>query len=269
MDLFGEFGDCYTNHRHDYVYSHNSSPYYLIMLFHTPFSYYSDGEILEGAAGEVLINPPGEYVQHGPSAKSQSGFINDWIYVSGADVGRLLKKAGLPLNKSFPISNRNIIAPFIKRLNIEFVNKGTLWKEKLAVLVCDMIITIARNRSDVPQENSLTAKFLDLRQKISTSLDFQWNLEKMAETAGYSASRFSYLYKKQFGVSPMQDLAIMRVDKAQSMLGYGDTSISMASYLSGFSSINYFSYVFKKYTGFTPAEYKKKFTDNNKFYNQT
>lgn len=259
MDLYAEFGECYTTHKPDYVYSHKASPYYLIMCFHTPFSYYSDGEILEGGAGEILINTPGEYVQHGPSAKSKSGFINDWIYVSGSDVGRLIKKAGLPLNKSFPISNQNIIAPFIKRLNIEFVNKGALWKEKLSVLVCDMIITIARNRADTPQENTSAAKFLDLRKKISTSLDFQWTLEKMAETAGYSPSRFSYLYKKQFGVSPMQDLTIMRVDKAQSMLGYGDTSISMTSYLLGFSSINYFSYVFKKYTGLTPAQYKKKF----------
>lgn len=259
MDLFSALGDCYTNHKPEYVYAHKTSPYYLVMLFHTPFSYYSNGQIMEGGAGEVLINPPGEYVQHGPSSKTKSGFVNDWIFISGADVGKLLKKAELPLNKSFPVANQNIFAPFIKRMNIEIANKGSLWKEKLSVLICDMIITIARNRLDMPQENSPQAKFQELRKQVSSSLDFPWTLNSMAEACGYSPSRFSYLYKEQFGASPMQDLTIMRVDKARSMLLYADTSISVASYLLGFSSINYFSYVFKKYTGFTPTEYKKKY----------
>lgn len=258
MDLFAEFGDTYTQHAPDYYHTHQNSPYYLIMCFRTPFTYHSAGETVEGNAGDILINPPNEFVQHGPSKRSTCGFINDWIYVTGSDMGRLIKKAGLPLNKSFPVANHNLIAPFIKRLNIEFANKGALWKEKLSVLICDMIITIARNRIDVPQENSGQAKFEELRNLISQSLDFQWDLKKMAEVAGYSVSRFSYLYKNQFGLSPMQDLTTMRVEKARNSLEYSDTSIAMASYLSGFSSINYFSYVFKKYTGYTPADYKKK-----------
>lgn len=268
MDLFGEFGDTNTTHAPGYTHSHKNIPYYLIMCFHTPFSYYSNGDILEGNIGEVLINPPYEYVQHSSSPKHNIGFANDWIYISGKDVGKLLKKAGLPLNKSFPITNQNLLAPFIKRLNFEFLNKDELWQEKLSVLVCDMIITIARNRSDTPRINSTAGKLNDLKSRVTRSLDYPWTLAKMAEVIGYSPSRFSYLYSKQFGIAPMKDLVNMRVERAKNMLKYSDINISMASTLSGFSSVNYFTYTFKSKTGYTPSKYKKEFVRENLLYHK-
>ena len=62
--------------------------YYGVFCFTTPFVYEKDGDLLRGDAGDLLINPPGSVIHHGPVASSES-FRNHWMHIS-PDFGQLL-----------------------------------------------------------------------------------------------------------------------------------------------------------------------------------
>ena len=77
----------------------------------------------------------------------------------------------------------------------------------------------------------------------------------MAALCGYSVSRFSVLYKEQFGCSPKQDILNARIELACRMLRYTGVSITEIAAACGFQSIYYFSKYFKKVTGLSPKNY--------------
>ena len=78
----------------------------------------------------------------------------------------------------------------------------------------------------------------------------------MATRCGYSESRFSALYKKTYGISPMADLLKIRLDSAKLLLSYSSRSVSEIAFDVGFSSVFYFSNYFKKYVGVAPKDYR-------------
>ena len=95
-----------------------------------------------------------------------------------------------------------------------------------------------------------------MRGAVMKNIRRSWTIREMAELSGYSQSRFLALYKDRFGVSPIYDLTRRRIDEAKLLLLYGNMSISMTAEAVGYSSIYYFSRIFKEYVGLTPSEFK-------------
>ena len=62
--------------------------------------------------------------------------------------------------------------------------------------------------------------------------------------------------KSILGVSPKDFVRDMRVKRAVQLLNTGAYSISEIAYMSGFSSPQYFSRVFREVMNCTPSEYK-------------
>lgn len=66
----------------------------------------------------------------------------------------------------------------------------------------------------------------------------------------------SKLVKRHTGKTFTEYLTYYRISKAKSMILEGTLSIKEITYAVGFNSQNYFAKVFKKYTGFTPSEFR-------------
>lgn len=87
--------------------------------------------------------------------------------------------------------------------------------------------------------------------------------EDIAEHVSLSTSYLSRLFKKEVGVTISTYIAVKRVETAQNMLKYSDfPSLDIANYLA-FTSHSHFISVFKKYTGMTPNEFRKKYYRSN------
>ena len=67
--------------------------------------------------------------------------------------------------------------------------------------------------------------------------------------------------KSILGVTPIDLVKDMRVKRAIQLLDSGNYNISQVAYMSGFSSPQYFSRVFKELKNCTPSEYKTKAFD--------
>ena len=67
----------------------------------------------------------------------------------------------------------------------------------------------------------------------------------------------SKTYKKQMGVNLKDTIAECRIEEAKRLLERGERVSDVAEEV-GFDNFTYFSTMFKKYTGITPNQYRKK-----------
>ena len=82
-------------------------------------------------------------------------------------------------------------------------------------------------------------------------------LEKVSEAVGFSASYFSFLFKKETGENFLHYLTRIRMDRAKELLSQTDLSISEISEQVGYNDSNYFTKMFRKETRLSPGQYRK------------
>ncbi|MDF2670553.1 MAG: AraC family transcriptional regulator [Paenibacillus sp.] len=82
-------------------------------------------------------------------------------------------------------------------------------------------------------------------------------LADMASRAQLSPSRFSALFRQQYGVSPYQFLLHLRVEHAQDLLTNTELTLRTIAEYCGFADEQHFSKQFKKMTGQSPGGYRQ------------
>ncbi len=82
------------------------------------------------------------------------------------------------------------------------------------------------------------------------------SLTEVAEHVGRSPSHLSHILTKKYHQSFREMLIYIRLQKAKELLGSTDESIQNIAVSVGFRNPNYFSRVFKSYTGLTPREWR-------------
>lgn len=81
-------------------------------------------------------------------------------------------------------------------------------------------------------------------------------LTTVAEQVHLNASYFSTLFKQSTGIAFKEYLNNVRIEEAKNLLANTDYSIIDIAIATGFESQNYFSKIFKKYTGITPRQFR-------------
>ncbi len=82
--------------------------------------------------------------------------------------------------------------------------------------------------------------------------------EALAKMTHYTYSYFSSAFKEVFGVPLTKYLLTIRINKSSALLATTDMNITEIATCCGFSDTNYFARTFKKETGLSPSEYRKK-----------
>ncbi|MBQ7054257.1 MAG: AraC family transcriptional regulator [Oscillospiraceae bacterium] len=81
-------------------------------------------------------------------------------------------------------------------------------------------------------------------------------LDEVCAGVLFSKSHLKALFKKNTGYSIMDYYTHLKLERAKILINEGNLSISDIAELLGYSSIHYFSRVFKAKTGMTPTEFK-------------
>ena len=231
---------------------------FFISYFETPFLYERNGQLVRGNPGDMMILSPSMPVYHGPVPESEEGFINDWVWLCGEELNKLLHHYPLPVGTAFPVGRHSILRRYIGSVRQELSAHMPGYEDQLKYLTGHLIIELYRiNRGNQPRLSSFD-RIEHARAEIMGSPEKLWTLEQMAMLSGYSVSRFSALYKTRFGCSPKQDLLDTRIDLAARMLKYTNATVTEAAYACGFQTIYYFSKYFKAAKGVSPKQYAKK-----------
>ena len=87
--------------------------------------------------------------------------------------------------------------------------------------------------------------------------EFQFLVSVGSATLGVTPSYLSTLFKKEIGMPLTEYVNNHRTEKAKQLLLSSNLQVQQIAQSCGILDVNYFTKIFKKYTGKTPNEYRK------------
>jgi AraC-like DNA-binding protein len=182
--------------------------------------------------------------------------LGKWSALS--DNERLALGKILMLNK-LPVLKMKDVAGILHEMYAEIQNQEVGYLTKFNHMLDSLLIAIARqstrqsgSRRDFPKT------FTILEQTLRESLAHQWTVEEMSALVGLGTTAFTEKVKSYTGFSPLSYLINIRISEAIKLLKRPDISVTEIALETGFYSSQHFSATFKKLTGHTPGEFRKR-----------
>jgi len=215
----------------------------------------SGGRRREVAAMDVFWIPAGE--AHAYGAHDSDPWQIYWVHAYGRAVGDLL--SWTPLGKgrrmtSFANANalRRQFNTLLQRLERGFGDHTLLEMSRFFVSLAMLLHVEAGPEKELEQRERIEKSMDRMRQTLSAPL----TLDDYAQTAGFSVSQFSHLFKRHFGTSPMAYFVELRIQRGKEYLDSSNLSVKEIAWKLGFEDQLYFSRIFKKVTGVSPSIYR-------------
>ena len=101
-------------------------------------------------------------------------------------------------------------------------------------------------------------KLKDVLVYIDGNLSEDISIDRLAQIAHFHPNYFIRFFKKHMGVSPLQYINRIRIDKAKELLDTTDMTVAEISDCTGIKDIYYFSRLFKEFEGISPTEFRKR-----------
>lgn len=201
--------------------------------------------------GNLIVAKPGQI------RYSKNSFICYCIHLSpDSDIGNFLDKLPNVIKLTDSSSYTNCFNELINIYNDSLKGNELLLQSKIYQLL-HMIIM------DAERENRSSNEKTDakLMQKSIKYIEDNFNkpilLNDIAESVHLSPIYFHKLFKNYTGKTPAEFLLDKRISTAKIYLLTTDFTVEEIAEKSGFSSLAYFDYKFKKASGTTPTKYRK------------
>lgn len=181
-----------------------------------------------------------------------------WIHFTGHGAAEFLMQCELdapgiyntgPMNELPNLFEILVRELNFKKLNFEIMTESTLMHIlSVAARRVNSLKHNVKEVTDIRMQKALEYIYLNYGSKIS--------IQELADYVNFSPSRFSALFKKSFGLFPLQYIINYRIKRACDLLRHTDISITEIANMVGFEDSLYFSRIFKKQTGFSPSQYR-------------
>ncbi|MCX7841538.1 MAG: AraC family transcriptional regulator [Clostridia bacterium] len=185
------------------------------------------------------------------SEVSLEDFLN---FVNSKETGAFISLKVSQKNEIINLLNRILKERESTEIGSEFLNR---------LMVLELFVFISRALK-MEWENSIKYKSPKLKELIHISINYINNnferdisLGDIARFVFLSPSYFTRAFKDETGISPINYLLKVRIERAKELLTETDTKISTIALNVGFSNQQRFNEIFKKYTKMTPLQYRK------------
>lgn len=136
-------------------------------------------------------------------------------------------------------------------------------EEQVHALHREVVLDFTEHMNRIAREEVYSKPVIMAMDYIYDNLHSPIALEDIAEYTGVSPSYMSRLFHSEVGVTVSVYIAVKRVETAGNMLRFSDYSLSDIGNYLAFSSSSHFICTFKKYTGMTPGEFRKRYYRSN------
>ena len=185
-----------------------------------------------------------------------------WIHFTGSDVKNILAYHGISLDEHVFYCG---VLPDYKALFRKIIQELQLcrygYEDYIASLFNDILLLVDRQQheqkkatGDVQEQIERAAAYFNENYNTKISID------DYAESLHISTNWFIHNFKQYAGMSPAQYILSLRMVNAQSLLERTTYNIKEISEIVGYENPLYFSRVFKKEIGKSPAQYRKEMT---------
>ncbi|WP_313801847.1 helix-turn-helix domain-containing protein [Cytobacillus sp.] len=222
------------------------------LIFHSNLSY-----------ERVLL----DYVKHGQKDKLKDIF--DYSIIGEAELGLLSKRNRLRSEKNLMITGIALVcrAAIEGGLNDEIAftlsdfyiqQLEELGSLKAILKLTEEAISDFTNRVHQLNEAKYSAPITACQNYIYNHLYGDISLDHLAELCHLSPNYLSSLFKKEVGIPISEFIQQLRIDEAKKLLDLTNYSIAEIGTFLNFNDQSYFIKTFKKHTGLTPKQYRKR-----------
>ena len=215
-------------------------------------------EIIE--AGHMILYKPREMQRYVYYGADQTEVY--WVHFTGNNVTNILRQHGISDDMHIIYTGTSLE---YKRIFTSIINELRFCKseyEELCVYyLMELLILTHRLSSEKPRKsNLLTMQEMEQAvQYFSQNYNSPINIDEYAHSHNFSISWFIQSFKQYTGTTPTQYLLFLRISNAKNLLENTSFNISEISRAIGYENPLYFSRIFKKQSGLSPSEYRKKY----------
>lgn len=231
--------------------------YQILYVANGKTHFWFDGKEEIFSAGHMVLYKPEEiqkyvyYLEDNPEVF--------WIHFTGSDVKNILAYHGISLDEHVFYCG---VLPDYKALFRKIIQELQLcrygYEDYIASLFNDILLLVDRQQheqkkatGDVQEQIERAAAYFNENYNTKISID------DYAESLHISTNWFIHNFKQYAGMSPAQYILSLRMVNAQSLLERTTYNIKEISEIVGYENPLYFSRVFKKEIGKSPAQYRK------------
>ena len=205
-------------------------------------------------AGQVLLldcNAPHSY-----SAQGKCSFT--FVHFSGAQSKELYEEIERTTGNLIPLTDPNELHETIGEMLSCMRSQHRMNESETSSLIYSMLMKLL-DKSGASSEGGIGNPVVDRAVLyIQTHLTEKLTVEEISANAGYSPSYFSHLFTAETGMSPYKFVMKSRVEHAQQLLKTTRLAVQEIAFQCGFNSAANFCYTFRRMTGSSPHEYRKR-----------
>lgn len=211
------------------------------------------------AAGDAFLLFPGEWHRYRPDPAT--GWHEHWIGFDGEYARRLMNRFFSPARPVVRVGSDQQLLELTRSIADQMRSPQPGFKHVAAARTVEVLAVI---RAAAQGSGGAFSRIEDTmhraRRYLLSRADGTIDLQQLAARLGMSYSRFRSQFKEHTGMPPRQYHLQIRINKAQRLLIESDLTVSEIAAQLGFSSVYYFSRLFRKKTGTSPTAFRNSAT---------
>jgi len=179
---------------------------------------------------------------------------------SGHELSGLLNTTKLIEYDTISLNNLTVVEKTMRECFNELKEKKTGFRQRASVLGYRLLLELEENirRENIPE---LLVRAVDLMEH---HLSQQLSLKKLAGVLNSSPTSLNRIFQQYFGTSPIDYFIGLKIKTAKSLLLNTGLRIQEIARNAGYENPLYFSAEFKKRTGTSPREFRRRNKEENR-----
>ena len=194
--------------------------------------------------------------RYGPDS---GGWTQHWIVFTG-EIPRMLEREGHLTPEQFiyeDVRRWEVKSVFDEVVNLTRRKPLDYQINASAAVYRLLLSAVSGSLQQKIREDGLSGIIDEIKMKLQNSLTIRRPIDELLTIDGYSYNYLRAVFREVTGIPPAEYLNRLRIEYVCEQLTYSGQSIKEIAYNIGFDDPQYFSRMFKKFTGLTPGQYRR------------
>ncbi len=224
--------------------------YYIIYVNSGTLTFFNHEKSTGAGSGSLVLIPPREGYKYSYCGGEELGYY--WLHFTGSSVKQRLDEYSIDsFPKIYSCGETNRIVQRFQSIFDAFEKQDRFRDRELSALLDRMLIAIARSLSVAGNSSDAMSKSV---RYINANYSSDIKIPDLAAMEHLSTSRYNFLFKERFGVSPKKYILKLRMSWARELLLSTDLPIKQIGIMCGYEDSHFFSKCFKSFFGIPPTQ---------------